>query len=125
MLIDTLSAPEDKQRANVVDGAHAAADRERHETRLGGAPHHIEHDVAVFVAGGDVEESQLVGAGFVIGDGRFDRIAGVAQIDEVDAFDDAAVFHVKTGNDADLEHRQAACAERMSCRAAAASSLPS
>ena len=104
MLIETLSAPEDKQRADVVDGAHAAADGERHEARLGGALHHVEHDVAILVAGGDVEKGEFVGAGFVIGDRRFHRIAGVAQIDEVDAFDDPAVFHVEAGNDADLEH---------------------
>jgi hypothetical protein len=59
--------------------------------------------VAVFVARGDVEKAQLVGAGGVIGDRAFDRIAGVAQIDEIDALDDAAVLDVEAGNDADLE----------------------
>ena len=47
---------------------------------------------------------ELVGAGGVIGDGGFDRIAGVAQIDEIDAFDDAAVLDVEAGDDADFEH---------------------
>ena len=60
------------------------------------------------MARGDVEEAELVGAGRVIGDGRFHRIAGVAQIDEIDALDHAAVFDVEAGNDADLEHGQAA-----------------
>ena len=93
-----------EQRADVLDRAHAAADGERHEAGFGRAPHHVEDGAAVFVARGDVEEAQLVGAGRVIGDGRFDRIAGVAQIDEIDALDDAAVFHVEAGNDADFEH---------------------
>ena len=93
-----------EQRADVLDGAHPAADGERHEAGLGRAPDHVEHDGAVLVAGGDVEEGQLVGARRVIGDRRFDRIAGVAQIDEIDALDDAAVLHVEAGNDADLEH---------------------
>ena len=93
-----------EQRADVFDGAHAAADRERHEAGFRRALHHVEHDVAVFMARRDVEKSQFIGAGFVISDGRRDRIAGVAQIDEIDAFDDAAVLHVKAGNDADLEH---------------------
>ena len=84
--------------------AHAAADGERHEAGFRGAPHHVEHDAAVLVACGDIEKSELVGAGFVIGDGRGDRVAGIAQVDEIDAFDDAAVFHVEAGNDADLEH---------------------
>ena len=106
--------------------AHAAADGERHETGFRGTPHHVEHDAAVFVARGDVEESQLVGAGLVIGDRGLDRIAGIAQVDEIDALDDAAVLHVEAGNDADLEHGSAAArASRISASAAAASSRPS
>src|SRR6516164_7508251 len=90
--------------ADVLDGAHPAADGERHEAGFGGAPHHVEDDVAVLVAGGDVEERELVGAGGVIGDRRRNRIAGVAQIDEFHAFDDTAVLDVEAGNDANLEH---------------------
>ena len=56
------------------------------------------------MGGGDVEKAQLIGAGGVIGDRRFDGIAGVAQIDEVDALDDAAVLDVETGDHAHLEH---------------------
>ena len=56
------------------------------------------------MARSNVQESELVGARFVIGDRGGDRIAGIAQIDEVDAFDDAAVFDVEAGNHADLEH---------------------
>src|SRR5262249_10610173 len=52
----------------------------------------------------DVEEGQFIGTGRVVGDRRLDRIAGVAEIDEVDALDDAAVLDVEAGNDADLEH---------------------
>ena len=36
---------------------------------------------------GDVEETQLVGAGGIVGDRGFHGIAGVTQIDEVDALD--------------------------------------
>jgi hypothetical protein len=93
-----------QQRADIVDGAHAAADGQRHETSLGGALHHVEHDVAILVACGDVEKGEFVGAGLVIGDRRLHRIAGIAQINEIDAFDDPAVFDVEAGNDADLEH---------------------
>jgi hypothetical protein len=75
------------------------------------------------VARRDVEEAELVRAGGVIGNGRFDRIAGVAQIDEIDTLDHAAVFHVEAGDDADFEHGYAAA--RISFNASAASSRPS
>ena len=94
-----------EQDANVFDGAHPAANGQRHEAGFGGTLHHVEHDVAILVARGDVKKGEFVGARGVISDGRFHRIAGVAQIDEVDALDDPAVFHVEAGNDADLEHR--------------------
>ena len=116
-----------QQLADVLDRAHAAADGERHEAGLRGAPHHVEDDVAVLVAGGDVEEGELVGAGRVVGDRRLDRIAGVAQIDELHALDDAAVLDVETGNDADLEHgvTPPPAARGSSASASAASSRPS
>ena len=98
-----------QQLADVLGGAHAAAHRERHEAALGGALDDVEDGVAVLVAGRDVEEAQLVGAGRVVGGGRLDRIAGVLQVDEVDALDDAAVLDVEAGDDADLEHGSFAC----------------
>ena len=67
----------------------------------------VEDGAAVLVAGGDVEEAELVGAGRVIGARRLDRIAGVGEVDEADALDDAAVLHVEAGDDADLEHHAA------------------
>ena len=45
--------------------------------------------------------TQLVRAGEVIGPGLLDRIASVAQIDEVYAFDHAAIANIEAGNDAD------------------------
>ena len=67
-------------------------------------------DAAVLVARGDVEEAQFVGAGLVVGDGAFDGVAGVAQVDEIDALDDAAVLDVEAGDDARLKHYSAAFA---------------
>src|SRR4051812_9353653 len=93
-----------QQRLDILDGAYPAADRQRHETGLRGAPDHVEHDAAIFMGGGDVQEAQLVGAGGVIGNRGFDGIAGVAQIDEVDALDHPAVLDVETGNHAHFEH---------------------
>ena len=42
--------------------------------------------------------------GRVIGLRRLDRVAGVAQVDELHALDDAPVLHVEAGDEADLEH---------------------
>ncbi len=47
------------------------------------AAHHVEHDVAAFVAGADVEEDQLVGPFFLVAPRDLDGIAGVAQIEEI------------------------------------------
>ena len=55
-----------EQGANVVERANAAADGQRHEDHFGRAADDVEHDLAAFVAGGDVEKHQLVGPfGFV------------------------------------------------------------
>ena len=94
----------EQQRADILDGAHAAADGDRHEALLGGAAHDIEDGGAVLVARGDVEEAELVGPGRVIGLRRLDRIAGVDQVDELHALDDAPVLHVEAGNEAGLQH---------------------
>ena len=67
--------------------AHAAADGERHEALLGGAADDVEDGVAVLVARRDVEEGELVGAGGVIDPRLLDRVAGVAQVDELHALD--------------------------------------
>ena len=106
VLIETLSAPASSSVRTSSVLAHAAADGERHEAALGRAVDHVEDGAALLVARGDVEEAEFVGAGLVIGGGGLDRIAGVAQIDEVDALDDAALLHVEAGYDADLQHRQ-------------------
>src|SRR5690606_30535250 len=67
---------------------------------------------------------QLVRARRVIGNRRFHRIAGVAQINEIDALDDTAVLDVEAGDDADLECHFAFAA-RISASASAALSRPS
>ena len=43
----------------------------------------LDDRVALLVRGGDVEEDQLVGALAVVARGQLDRVAGVADVDEV------------------------------------------
>ena len=90
-----------QQPVDVVDGAHAAADRERDEDLLGRAAHHVVRRLAVAAAGRDVEEGQLVDALRVVELGELDRVAGVAEVLEVDALDDAPGVDVEAGDDTD------------------------
>ena len=69
-----------------------------------GARHNIRHDVARVAGRRDVEKHQFVRALVVIALGEFHRIARVAQVDEVDAFDHAAAGDIETGNDALGQH---------------------
>ena len=62
--------------------------------------HDVDHRVATVGRRGDVEEDQLVGALAVVARGQLDRIAGVAEVDEVDALHHAAVGDVEARDDA-------------------------
>ena len=90
--------------ARVVDAADAAAHRQRDENFARGAGDHVDHGVAIVARSGDVEEHQFVGALFVVARGEFHRIAGVAQVDEVHAFDHASGGDVEAGNDSLGQH---------------------
>ena len=94
-----------EHRLGVVDRADAAADRERDEDVVGGAPGELDDRLAVLVRGGDVEEDELVGALGVVALGELDRVARVADVDEVGALDDPAGVDVEAGDHA-LERHQ-------------------
>jgi hypothetical protein len=66
----------------------------------------VQDDVPLVRTGGDVEKSDFVRALLIVAARDFDRISGVAQFDEVHAFDDAARVDVQTGNDALCQHRE-------------------
>ena len=86
---------------DVVDGADAPTHGERDEHLVGGAFDHVHHGGATRTRRGDVEERQFVGAFAVVAFGQFDGVAGVAEVLEVDALDDATVVDVEAGNDPD------------------------
>jgi hypothetical protein len=65
----------------------------------------VQDQVAPVAGGGDVQKGELVGALLVVARGNFDRIAGVAQLNKVDALDNAAAGHVQAGNDALGKHQ--------------------
>ena len=66
---------------------------------------HRDGRLASFVGGSDVEEDDLVGTLLVVGVGQVDRVARIAQVDEVHALDDAPVLHVQARDDALGQHR--------------------
>ena len=94
-----------QQGADVVDGADAAADGQRHEDDFRRAANDVEHDLAAFVAGGDVEEDELVGPLFFVARSDRHRIAGVAEIEEIRPLDDSAPVDIKTRYHPFGEHR--------------------
>ena len=98
----------EQQLSYVLGRPDAAAHGQRHEADFRRAADDVEQDAAILVARRDVEKAEFVRARLVVGDRALHGISGVAQIDEVDALDDAAVLHVEAGNDAGLEHYSAA-----------------
>src|SRR5205823_5605523 len=104
---------------------HPTAHRQRHETCLGGTAYHVENDVPVLMARGDVQEGELIGACGIVRNRGGHGIARVAQVDELHSLHHAPVLHVETGNEADLDHLCALGAELTSRNACTASSRPS
>src|SRR5262249_21981961 len=104
-----------QERPHVVLAPDAPADSERDECRLSRFGDDIEQRAAALVRRGDIQERDFVGAVFVIACRTFDRVAGVAQADEADAFDDPPPHHVQTRDDAPCEHqRVSGCWPRVS-----------
>ena len=50
------------------------------------------------MAGGDIQEGNFIRALLVVTYGNLHRITGIADINEIDAFDNPAVLHVQAGN---------------------------
>src|SRR5690606_5920054 len=87
-----------EQVADVLHVAHATADGQRNEYLTGHALDGVQCGVAVVDAGGDVEEGNLVGTLLVVAPGDLHRVAGIADVLELDALDHAAVVHVEAGD---------------------------
>ena len=96
----------------MLDAGNAAPDRERDGQLRGDRAHDGKRRAAPFDGRGDVEEHELVGAFGFVAARELDGIAGVAQLDETHALDDAAFFDVQTGNDAASQHDRSSFAAR-------------
>ena len=92
--------------ARIIHRADAAADGQRNKYFARRARDHIDHGVAIVARRGDIQKHQFIRALLVIARGELHRIARVAQVDEVHAFDHAAAGDIQTGNDSFREHVQ-------------------
>ncbi len=83
----------------VVERGDPTADGERHVDRLGDPANDVEHDRPPLVAGGDVEEHELVGPLGLVAGGDRHRIAGIDEVEELRPLHDPAPLHVEAGDD--------------------------
>ena len=111
-----------EQRADIVDRIDAASDGQRDENLIGHRLDHVVEKPAIFDAGADVQERDLVSSLLVIAPRNFDRVAGITQVDEIHALDDASLGDVEARDDALGEAHQPPLA---ALSAALKSSLPS
>ncbi len=89
---------------HVVDAANTAADRERNEDLVGRARDRIKKNGAMVRGSRDVEKDDLVRPLAVIEGSQLRGVAGVAQVLEANAFDDAAVIDVEARDYAFRRH---------------------
>ena len=106
-LTATLSAPGTEQRARIIEAGDAAADGERDRQLRRRPLDELEDRAAALERGGDVEEDELVGAELRVTGRELDRLAHLAEVDEVHALDDASSLDVEAGDYALLDHASA------------------
>ena len=99
----------------IACGANAAAHAEGDEQLARSAADGVEQRLAAFVRRGDVEQHDFVGAFAGVARGLRSGIAGVDEVDELHAFDDAAGVHVEAGDDALGQHAASLSATQESC----------
>ena len=95
-----------QESPDIVQAADPPAHGQRHEADLGRPPDHVPEDLALFVAGGDVEKNQLIGSLGVIPRSDLHRIAGVTEVEEVRSLDHPAMVDVKARDDPLGQHAQ-------------------
>ena len=89
---------------DLLDALDAAADGERDEHFLSNLLNEFHHGLSRTDGGRDVQEDQFVGPGVAVAGTEFHRVAGITQVQKVDALDDAIVFDIETRNDSLGQH---------------------
>jgi hypothetical protein len=105
-------SPKTRASSSISAGRASAAEltetRERHEHLVGRAARELDDGRALVGGRRDVEEHELVGAGAVVVGGELDGVAGVADVNEARALDDAAGVDVHARDDALVMHYESA-----------------
>src|SRR5262245_66648293 len=96
--------PSPQEFANFVGAVNASANCQRHKDALRGTVDYINDDLALFMRGGNVEKDEFIGTLPVIELGCLHRVAGITEIEEVDALHNPTIFDIKTGNNAFGKH---------------------
>ena len=94
-----------EQAPHVLHRAQATAHSQWNKDLRGDCFNDVQDQVAVVAGGGDVQKSQLVSALVVVARSDFDRVTGVAQLEEIDALDDASAGDIQAGDDSFGEHQ--------------------
>jgi hypothetical protein len=84
--------------AHIFDRAYATANGKGDETLFRGATHHLKHGATVFMGCVDVQKTNLIRARGIVSCGGLNRIARIAQTNEIHALNHTAIGHVQTGN---------------------------
>ncbi len=85
---------------HVFDRANAAAHRKRNKNGFCHPAHHVNHNAALFMGGGNIVKYDFISTGFIIYPRHVHRIADVHIAFESDAFGGLAFSYVQTGNNA-------------------------
>jgi len=83
---------------------YAATYREGDGDLGSNAADEVGESATAFVGSGDVEIDKLVSTHEAVLLAKFDRVAGIAEVDELNAFDGGTVLDVETGDDAFGKH---------------------
>ena len=84
---------------DIFQVANPPSHRQGNKDRLGGSLDHIEDDLPLVGGSCDIQEGDFVGALFVVGGSNLNRIAGVNEVDELNALDHTSLGHIKTRDD--------------------------
>ena len=91
--------------SGVFDASDPSPNGEWDEDLLGGTADHVDGGVTLFRRRRYIEEHEFIGTLCVVSGSKFDGIASVAKVDEVDALDDAAGVDIKAWNYSSCDHR--------------------